>query len=204
MRCWLRGSRPPDTEYYIPLHTLKPWHNAALYEWATVGKKSGMAPTAACNTVLRYQRSPVLLSWGFLQPSPQLLQQNMRQVLTGWPLSQTFCNQKKIAIPDLYLDDPLSKCSKIHQIFHINAHPVSPKRYIQSSSSSSWGVHPYLCHLWFTVKKERSVPYMSSVQYNGTLWSEITENNPHWESTEAIQLVWLWDNAVIPQCHLID
>lgn len=33
----------------------------------------------------------------------------------------------------------------------------------------------YLCqpdHHWSKVEKERSVPYMSSVQYNGTLWSE--------------------------------
>lgn len=134
----------------------------------------------------------------------QLLQQSLHQVLAGRPLSQIFSNQKKIAIPDVHLDHPPKKCSKIHPIFHPKVHPVSPKIHRQSSSSSSWGVHPYLCHLWFKVKRERSVPYMSPVQYNGTMWSEITENNPHWESTEAIQLVWLWDNVVIPQCHLID
>lgn len=166
-------------------------------------EKSGMAPTAACNTVLRYQESPVLLSWGFLQASPQLLQQNMHRVLTGWPLSQAFCNQKKIPIPDVLSDHPPG-APKIHQIFRPKVHPVSPKLHTQSNSSSSWGVHRYLCHLRFRVRRQRSVPYMSSVQYNGTLWSEITENNPHWESTEAIQLVWLWDNAVILQCHLTD
>lgn len=165
-------------------------------------EKSGMAPTAACNTVLRYQESPVLLSCGFLQASPQLLQQHMRRVPTGWPLSL-------ILQPE---EDSYSRCAfrpssshcQIHQIFHPTVHPVSPKLHRQSSSSSSWGVHRYLCHLRFRVRRQRRVPYMSSVQYNGTLWSEITENNPHWQSTETIQLVWLWDNAVIPQCHLTD
>lgn len=67
----------------------------------------------------------------------QLLQQSLHQVLAGRPLSQTFSNQKKIAIPDVHLDHPLSKCSKIHPIFHPNVHPGSPKIHRQSSSSSS-------------------------------------------------------------------
>lgn len=36
-------SRPPDTTVWYSLHASQLWNNAALYEWATVRKISGMA-----------------------------------------------------------------------------------------------------------------------------------------------------------------
>lgn len=165
-----QGAGCENHEYYIPLHTLQPWYNAALYEWATVGKKSGMAPPAACNTVLRYQRPPVSLSCGFLRASPQLQQQSMHPVPPG---RQTLYSQMKVPISRSVqaLQNPsdippkrassLTTAAETKQVFRLSRNSIPTC----AISGPKW-------------RRRGGVPYMSSVQYNGTLWSVIMRTIP--------------------------
>lgn len=92
-----------------------------------------------------------------------------------------------------------------------NHHPELPRIHegLCKSCRSFKVLYLYLCqpdHHWHKVKKKkRGVSHIWVLSNTMAHCDQkATENNPYSENIVPIQLVWLWDNAMIPYCHLRD
>lgn len=198
----------PDTTVLYPLHTFQLWNNAALYEWSTVRKVGGMALKwlrPGRNTVLHYQRPPALHHCVFppglprvdvsrsASPAPNIHNVRRQECSAAAALTKT-CDphlenvnsgdpaHSKTILFIYKLYQTKLKCSKSNPDI-IQSSQESTRAFVNPAMLllQASGPQLYLCqpgHHWSKVKKERSVPFMSSVQYNGTLWSE-----SHWEQS---------------------
>lgn len=121
-------------------------------------------------------------------------------------------------------DDPAHSKPSFSSTNHIRPRvraPKSSRHSVQSYQESTQAfVNPamwllqvfaaqlYLCqldHHWSKVEMERGVSHIWVLSNTMAHCDQkATENNPYSESIVPIQLVWLWDNAMIPYCHLID
>lgn len=185
-----------------PLHTFQLWNNAALYEWATVRKVGGMALKRPRNTVLHYQRSPALHSWSFRLSMHVFWSANIHReesaavVASSLTKSSIMSRNRGLTANQKVLQIQLLS-NPVHHPESPRIHSVNPPELflLQVFLSSTWAHFPGpkwsrrgASHIW--------------VQSNTMVHCD--QNNPHSESIVPILLVWLWDNAVIPYCHLID